>query len=187
MTRLILVCHGQTDWEQANRIQGEVDIPLNVQGRRQAKALAGQLRKMKADAIYSSALSRSYDTAVEIAKPHRLKVKSLNSLNEVNQGLWQGMLVEDAKKKHRKLYSKWESNPLNSKPPKGEGIKEAYDRVITEVGKLLARHKDETICIVSHKPINTLIKCHFLGLDLNKIWELSPMPGTWEILEVESE
>lgn len=187
MTRLILICHGQTDWELAGRIQGEVDIPLNDQGHRQAKALAGQLRKMKADAVYSSALSRSYETACEIAKPHKLKVKPLNSLNEINQGLWQGMLVVDAKKKHKKLYSKWESNPLSSKPPKGEGIKEAYDRVITEVEKLLARHKDETICIVSHKLINTLIKSHFLSLDLNKVWELSPGSGTWELLEVKSE
>lgn len=185
MTRLILVRNGQTDWSKANRIQGEIDIPLNVRGRSQAKACAAQLRGISIDAIYSSALSRSYETALEIAKPHKLKVKTLKSLNEINQGLWQGMLVVDARRKHRKLYSKWESNPLNSKPPKGEGIKEAYDRVITEAEKTLARHKHGTICIVAHRIINTLIKCHFLSLDLNKIWEFSPLPGTWEILEIE--
>lgn len=185
MIRLILVCNGQTDWDLGNRIQGEMDIPLNEEGRRQAKTLAHQLKNVPIKTIYSSTLARSYETAVVLAKPHRLKVRSLKSLSEINLGLWQGMLVADARRKHKKLYSKWESNPLSSKPPKGEGIKEAYDRVITEVEGILARHRSEAVCIVAHGIINTLIKCHFLALDLSKIWSLVSSPGTWEILEVE--
>lgn len=185
MTRLILVCNGQTDWDLANRIQGEVDIPLNEEGRRQARELSHQLKDTPLDAIYSSALARSCETAAEIAKPRKLKVRPLKSLNEINLGLWQGMLVADARSKHKKLYSRWESNPLGSKPPKGEEIKETYDRVITEVEGILARHRDEAVCIVAHGVINTLIKCHFLALDLGKIWSMLPSPGTWEILEVE--
>ena len=80
MTRLIIVRHGQTDWNNVNRIQGEVDVPLNSEGLKEAKCLASQLSSEKIDVVFSSELSRSYVTAEEVARHHKLKVKRVISV-----------------------------------------------------------------------------------------------------------
>lgn len=183
MTKVILACNGRTDWNSNGRIQGLLDIPLNAEGYRQAKEVAEELSDMRIDAVYSGALCRTYQTARIIAQPHKLKVKKITAFNDINYGTWQGMLVDDVKKKHKKSYGLWRSRPLYSKPPKGEGIKEVEQRVVSNVEKLVARHKHQILCLVSHPIINTVIKCHFLKQDLNKIWEILPETGSWEILE----
>ena len=74
MTKIILVRHGQTAWTADNRIQGWLDIKLNEKGLKQAKIIAKALKRKKIDAIYSSELSRAYETARIIARSHKLKV-----------------------------------------------------------------------------------------------------------------
>ena len=185
MTRIILVRHGQTDWNNVGRIQGEVDVPLNNEGLKQAKGIASQLSVEKIDAIFSSELSRSSMTAEEIARRHKLKVKKLKELNELNQGLWQGLLLEEVKKRYKKQYNLWRLDPTFVQPPKGESIKDVYDRVISLVQKLIDRFYDKTICIVSHEIIMGLIQCHFKGVDLKNIWEFTPKIASWEIIDVE--
>lgn len=185
MTRLILVRHGQTDWSNIKRIQGEVDIPLNTDGLREAKTIASELSSERIDAIFSSQLSRCYTTAEEIARHHRLKVKKLKELNELNQGLWQGLLLTEVKKRYKKQYNLWKQDPTLVQPPKGESIKDAYDRVITLTQKLIDKYPKNTLCIVSHEIITGLIKCHFKGLDLKDMWNHTLKKATQETLEVE--
>jgi len=183
MTKVILVCSGQTDWDSNGRIQSLLDIPLNAEGYRQAKEVAEELSDMRMDAIYSGSLSRAYQTARIIAQPHKLKVKKLKAFDDIDYGIWQGVLLDEIKKKHRKSYSLWRARPLYSKPPKGEAIKDVQQRVIVHTEKLLARHRRQIFCLVSHPIINTVIKCHFLKQNLDKIWKMLPETGSWEILE----
>lgn len=184
MTRLILVRHGETDWSRENRIQGWLDIPLNDKGRRQAIQLANELGRFKIDILYSSPLSRSYETAREIARLQNIKVRKLSALRELNQGIWQGLLVEEARKRYRKTYTCWEDSPLSVSPPKGETIEALRNRVISVVNRLINKHRDRTICLVAHKVINAVIKSHYLKLDLNKLWQILPEEGTWEVLDI---
>lgn len=185
MTKLILVRHGETDWNSISRIQGDLDIPLNSQGKKTAERLASELSGEKIDTVCSSALSRSWETAERIAGTRGLKVNRLKELNEVNQGVWQGLLLSEIKKRHKKRFSMWKSQPLSVTPPKGEGMKEAYDRALSCAHKILDRHNEkETICIVSHEIILTLLKCHFLHNDPQNIWKMVPKAGTWEVIEV---
>ena len=184
MTKLILVNQSQTDWDSEHRIQGLIDMPLSAKGSRQSRILAEELSDMRIDAVYSSDLLRAYQTAEALVRPHKLKVRRLRALNDINYGLWQGILISEAQKKHKKSYRLWQTNPLCSKPPKGEGIKEAYQRVSVQIEKLAAKHKQQVTCIVSHPAISALIKCHFLKQDLNNLWSVLPEVGTWEILEV---
>ena len=183
MTKLMLICSGQTDWDSDGRIQGLLDIPLNAEGYRQAKEAAEELSDMRIDAIYSGTLSRSYQTARIIAPLHKLKVKKLKAFDDIDYGMWQGVLLEEIKKKHKKSYNLWRSKPLYSKPPKGEAIKDVQHRVVVNIEKLLVKHKRQIISLVSHPAINTIIKCHLLKQDLGKIWEVLPEAGSWEILQ----
>jgi len=184
MNTLILVRNGETDWNKVNRIQGTVDIPLNGQGKIDAAKIADDLSKIKIDAIYSSELSRSYETAEIIGEGHNLKPQKIKELNEFNQGLWQGLCLDDIKKRYKKQYAVWKSSPFSSKPPKGESMKEAYDKVVKFVEKLLEKHKDNIICIVSHEIVIALIKYHFKKDCEKNIWDITPKPGAWEIVEI---
>ncbi len=190
MTHLILVRHGQTDWNKNGRIQGELDIPLNADGRRQIQAILSGLAHLKGvkniDALYSSQLSRSWETAEEIGKIFGLKVKRLKELNELNQGVWQGLLEKLIMKRYKKLYAIWKESPLATKPPKGEGLKEASDRVIDSVKEIVGRHKGQAVCIVTHEIVSALIKSHYKKTDINKIWQNLPKNASLEVIEVKN-
>src|SRR5436190_1312043 len=91
MTTLLLVRHGETDWNAAGRLQGHTDRPLNEYGRRQAKELADRLAGEGADAIYASDLSRAKETAEIVGERLGLTVVIDADLREKNWGSWEGL------------------------------------------------------------------------------------------------
>ncbi len=184
MTKLILVRHGETDWNRVDRIQGWLDIPLNEKGRRQAERLAEELAGMKISAIYSSPLKRAFQTAEIIAEKYHLSVQKVSDFKEINQGKWQGLPVSEAKKKYKNLYQRWLTHPLEVVPPGGESLEEVYQRVKKTCQTLVNNHPQETLCLVTHKVTAALTKCYYLGLDRNRIWELLPENATWEMIDV---
>jgi phosphoserine phosphatase len=184
MTKLILVRHGQTDWTKVDRVQGTLDIPLNSDGRRTSDSIAEELAGEKIAAVLSSRLSRSSETAERIALKHKLKVSKIKELDEINQGAWEGLLLDDIKKRWKKRFALWKSSPFSITPPKGEGIKDAYDRALSCVHKLIDKYSGETICVVSHGIIITLLKCHFRNLDPDQFWQHVPKPGCWESITI---
>lgn len=184
MTKLILVRHGETDWNQVDRIQGWLDIPLNEEGIKQAERLAKELSEMKIAAIYSSPLKRALQTAKAIAEKQHLKVRKVSALKEINQGKWQGLLVSEAKRRYKKLYSRWLCEPLKVRPPEGESLEEVSQRVEKACQRIVDNPPRETVCLVTHKVTAALIKCHYLSLDRNRLWKLLPENATWEIIRV---
>jgi broad specificity phosphatase PhoE len=184
MTKIILVRHGETAWTPINRIQGWLDIELNEKGLKQAKKIAKELKRKKIDAIYSSELSRAYETARIIAKSHRLRVKKDINLNEINQGKWQGLLVKEAKVAYKELYRRWEEEPLSVRPPGGESILDLYERALHILRKITKKYPKGKVIIVGHKVINAVIKCYLLGINLSTIWKLLPREANWEEIEI---
>ncbi|NOX97436.1 MAG: histidine phosphatase family protein [Nitrospirae bacterium] len=184
MTKLILVRHGETDWNRENRIQGWLDIPLNEEGLKQAEKLAEELSEMKIEAVYSSPLKRALQTAEVVADKHHLAVRKISALREINQGKWQGLLVSEAKKRYRKLYPHWQREPFEVRPPEGERLEEVSRRVRKACRKIVDNHPQETVCLVTHKVAAALIKCHYLGLDRNRLWKLLPENAGWEIIRI---
>jgi len=184
MTKLIIVRTGHTDWNVINRIQGSLDIPLNERGVLSAKRVAYELKEVNIDCIFSSCLCRSYETASIIAQEHNMKLRKAKELNELDHGLWQGLTLAEIKKRYTKQYVSWKASPFSTKPPQGESVKEAYDRVVNFVQKIVDKNKNKQICIVAHEIVIALIKCHFQGLDVNDIWDIITDAGTWEIIDV---
>lgn len=191
MTRLILIRHGQTDWNKDGRIQGQLDIPLNANGKKQIQAIISGLARLKGvkkiNAIYSSQLSRSWETAEEIGKILKLKAKRLKELNELNQGVWQGLLEKAIMKRYKKSYNIWKANPLATTPPKGESLKDACQRVMAAVQKIVNWHRGQTICIVAHEVVYAIIKSRCKKTDLTNIWQDLPKNASWEVLEIKDE
>jgi broad specificity phosphatase PhoE len=91
VTTILLVRHGQTDWNLSRRLQGHTDLPLNERGREQARVLAAELAEEPIDAVYSSDLVRAHETARIVAERHGLDVTAIDDLRERHFGTWEGL------------------------------------------------------------------------------------------------
>ncbi|MEV4657996.1 histidine phosphatase family protein [Micromonospora sp. NPDC049301] len=109
MTRLIVWRHGNTDWNAANRVQGQTDVPLNQLGRDQARDAAPLLASLRPDAIVSSDLSRAAETAAALAALTGLPVRTDARLRERHFGQWQGLLLTEVAESFPAEYARWRS------------------------------------------------------------------------------
>ena len=134
MTTLLLVRHGETDWNAEGRLQGHTDRPLNEHGRRQAKELAETLAGEGADAIYASDLSRAKETAEIVGERLGLTVVIDPDLREKNWGNWEGLTGDE------RVHVEFE----------GESTEAHRDRVMGAVRRIVARHPEERIVVVTH-------------------------------------
>jgi len=159
--KIFLVRHGETDWNAENRIQGAYDVPLNERGLRQAAELSQRLKGENLTRVFSSHLSRSYRTALEIAKPHGLKVERDRRIAEINQGIWEGLLVDEARKLYAEEYSKFERDPTACIPPAGESMERGFARVkeFWRTKMVEGSGGRGNVAIVAHAAINAIIIC----------------------------
>jgi len=172
-TRLILVRHGETDWNLEGRYQGQADLPLNERGREQAKLLAERLRSERIEAIYASDLSRAYETAKIIAKALGQEVKALESLREVDTGVWTGLTFQKVEIRYQKHLREWRADPLRVKRLEGEFYLELFERTKAAIGEIVEAHPDQTVLIVGHGGNIKSIVLDALGVRADRAIEIA--------------
>ncbi len=126
---LVLIRHGQTDWNATGRWQGQADPPLNDVGRAQARLTALELREQKLESLISSDLLRARETAEIIGRALGLEVHLEPRLREVNLGDWQGLYSDEIRARWPEQMKLWLEQPLATRPPNGESIRDLADRV----------------------------------------------------------
>jgi broad specificity phosphatase PhoE len=183
VTRLILVRHGETDWNVEGRWQGQSDVPLNARGQQQAEQVARVLAGYGLSAIYSSDLARASLTAEAIAQATGLPVHRESRLREIDQGEWQGMLIGDIQARYADTFRRRLSDPWMVAPPGGETALQVRQRVLSAVDEILHRHTGETVAVVSHGFSLAVIIAHYRGIPITQVWDL--IPGNCEIVELE--
>ena len=124
MLRIILVRPGSTDYDEQERIQGTLDIPLNAQGMAEVARITQELRDKEIDMVYASPCESAQQTAHAIAEGLDLKWKRLDRLRNLDHGLWQGMQISEVRHKQPKVYRQWQEQPENVCPPEGEMLSE---------------------------------------------------------------
>ena len=184
MTRIVLVRPGSTDFERQGRITGTLDIPLDEEGREQAARIAQELRDTSAEAIYCSPCEPARQTAAVIGEVSRLKPKTIEKLRNLDQGLWQGMLIDDVKRKHPKVFRQWQDHPESVCPPEGEMIHDALARIEPVLAKLLKKHKEGVIIVVAPKPLVMLLQCQLDEAELSDLWKADQPCGSWIMIDV---
>jgi broad specificity phosphatase PhoE len=171
MTEIILIRHGETEWNVGEIFRGRIDIELNETGLKQAELLAEYLGEVKIDAIYSSPLRRALKTAEMIAGSHKLDVKIAPGLIDFDYGEWQGLLHQEVKDKYKELYAAWMNNPHRVRMPAGESLDEVRQRAIGVVDKAIAKYEGSVV-LVSHRVVNKVLICALLGLDNSHFWNI---------------
>ncbi|MFO7819224.1 MAG: alpha-ribazole phosphatase [Halanaerobacter sp.] len=172
-TKLILVRHGETNWNKESRFQGNKDIALNQKGERQAHKLAERLAKEEIDVIYSSDLDRAYKTAQIIAAKHNLAVQTRSNLQEIDFGVWEGLTYQEINEQYPNEFESWQKNPKVNNPEGGESLKDIEARVCKALTEILEEHEGKTILIAAHGGVNRVVISNFLDMPLDRCWRLS--------------
>jgi broad specificity phosphatase PhoE len=176
MTEIILVRHGETEWNVQQVFRGRIDIELNETGLRQAKLLAEYLSGVNIDAVYSSPLRRALKTAEVIASPHKLEVKIAPGLIDFDFGKWQGLTHQEVKQRYRELYTEWIKNPHLIRMPDGENLSDVRERALAVVDEVAAKY-ERSVVLVSHRVVNKVLICALLGLDNSHFWNIKQDTG----------
>ncbi len=159
-TKLILIRHGQTEWNLKKKYCGFTDIGLNATGRAQVKKLQKKLENYKINIIYSSDRKRAIQSAKILFNKREMKI--IPDLKEVGFGIFEGLSYKQIMKKHGLLYSKWLSKPYSISLPKGESLKILEKRVSKAIRKIASLHKNKVIAIVCHGGVTSVFLNHIM-------------------------
>jgi broad specificity phosphatase PhoE len=182
-TRVVLVRHGETEWNRVERFRGRTDIELNHTGRRQARAVAQRVPGWRIAAIYSSPLKRALQTAQPIAEACGLGVATLEGIADVDYGEWSGLSAEEALARWPEVYETWMHTPLLTIFPGGESLPRVQDRSWSALQEVSAAHPGETVLLVSHVVVNRALICSALGLAGETFWRIGQDNAAINVLE----
>jgi probable phosphoglycerate mutase len=177
--RLLLVRHGETDWNRQGRFQGQIDIPLNANGLAQAEAAGTFLASVSIHRAYTSSMARPRQTAEVILASHPgVPLTATRGLVEIGHGLWEGRLEQEIAESWPRLLADWKRAPHTVQMPEGETIHDVWRRSL-ETWRMIAAGLDapETALVVAHDAVNKAILCGLLGLTPADIWAIKQGNG----------
>jgi probable phosphoglycerate mutase len=172
--RLIIVRHGESEWNRIGRYQGQLDAPLSDLGGRQAEALAGRLQREPIDAIFASPLQRAAKTAEAIAHYHPdVPFEQTSALLEIDHGDWQGLIAEEVIARYGEGLREWRSHPSRSQMPNGESFSNILKRVLDFKERLCQEYHGRNVLISTHDVVVKILVADALGMNMdriNRIW-----------------
>jgi broad specificity phosphatase PhoE len=173
MTRIVLIRHGQTVWNREARFRGRAEVELDGFGRLQAEATGRYVAaRWPVVAVYASPMQRAIQTADAVARAHGLTVHPLEGLMDIDFGEWQGCLAEEMEQQYPALFRNWTELPHTMHFPGGEGLDDVRARLVAALDRVVARHPDQTVALVSHTVANRVLLCAVLGLGNDHFWRL---------------
>ena len=169
--RLIVVRHGETNYNAQRRYTGQSDIPLNALGEGQANALRDCLATERLDVIVSSDLERTRVTAKIIARNHDLPLLEDRDLRELAFGEWEGYTYDEVLARDAEKVALWRTDPTENAPPGGETVTQLRDRCARALRRWQAQYPEASVLWVTHGGLIGVLLCHVLGLDLKRRWQ----------------
>jgi len=173
-TRIIAIRHGETTWNVDTRIQGQLNIPLNDTGRRQAGRMALALSDEPITAIYASDLARAWETAHYLGRALGVDVTPEHGLRERGFGEFEGKTYAEIEALLPEQSLRWRKRDPQFAPPGGESLLALRNRVVAAAERLAARHPGELIALVSHGGVMDVLYRAATRLDIQA-------PRTWAL------
>ncbi len=170
--RLIVVRHGETQYNIEHRITGQSDIPLSPLGERQAERVGAYLANENLDLIVSSDLQRAHATAQAIADLHNVPVYEDADLREIAMGQWEGHNSEEIARLFADSQVEWRTDAVHYAIPNGgENLSQVHTRIARAVERWYTQYPDATVVWVTHGGIIGLLACHLLDIDISRRWQ----------------
>ncbi|GFE69289.1 histidine phosphatase family protein [Chroococcus sp. FPU101] len=186
--RLLLIRHGETQWNREGRFQGIRDIPLNENGKIQAQKAADFLKDVNINFAVSSPLARPKETAEIILQHHPdIPLDLQPDLTEICHGLWEGKLETEIEATFPGLLHQWKIQPETVQMPEGENLQQIWDRAIAcwnNIVKIYGDSEQYKIgIVVAHDAINKVILCYLLGLKPEHFWNVKQGNGAVSVID----
>ncbi|MBD2099935.1 histidine phosphatase family protein [Leptolyngbya sp. FACHB-261] len=183
--RLLLVRHGETEWNRQQRFQGQIDVPLNDTGRQQAQQASEFLRSVKLDAAFSSPMLRPRETAEIILRHHpELSLVFLDDLMEIRHGLWEGKYEHEIEAGFPGLLQQWQRHPEQVQMPEGENLQQVWMRATSAWQQAVnATGEGRTSLVVAHDAVNKAILADLLGLKPEHFWCFKQGNGAVSVID----
>ena len=183
MTSIYLVRHGQTAWNKEEIFRGRTDVPLDETGLKQAELAVQYFKGMEIHGIFSSPLSRAWQTAEKVAEFHNLKVQPLQGIIDMSFGNWEGRPHQEIRQNDSMTYRQWVETPHLVRLPGGEGLDDVRVRAMASLGEVIQSHPGKTLVLVSHRVVNKVIICGILGLDNSHFWQITQDPTAINLIQ----
>ncbi|MFM2058659.1 MAG: hypothetical protein RLY71_3044 [Pseudomonadota bacterium] len=166
-TDLILIRHGETDWNRAHRFQGQLDVPLNALGLTQAERLAERLADTPIDLLVCSDLQRARSTAAPLAQRRGLAALPDSAWREQAFGVLEGLTVPTIRAEHPELWAQWIRHVADYALPGGESTRQFHTRALAALHALAAAHPGRQIVVVTHGGVLDMVWRSLHGLSLD--------------------
>ena len=186
--RLLLVRHGETDWNRDGRFQGQIDIPLNENGKKQGAQAGEFLKDVQIDAAVTSSMLRPKETAQKILTHHpEVVLEETQDLWEISHGEWEGKLESEIESGYPGMLSKWQSTPETVQMPGGENLEDVWNRAKVGWGNVVKAFSESdsppTVMVVAHDAINKAILCQVFGLGPEHFWQFKQGNGAVSVID----
>ncbi|MGB3535481.1 MAG: histidine phosphatase family protein [Microcoleaceae cyanobacterium] len=184
--RLLLVRHGETDWNRNGQFQGQIDIPLNDNGRKQGSKAAEFLKDVQINFAVTSPMSRPKETAELILKYHQnLELQLEDEFKEISHGLWEGRYEPEIEQSYPGLLNQWKTEPETVQMPEGENLEQVWNRVDAAWNKIIQTYNKQpvTVLVVAHDAVNKAILCQLLGLSPEHFWNFKQGNGAVTVID----
>jgi probable phosphoglycerate mutase len=191
--RLLLVRHGETDWNRQGRFQGQIDVPLNQTGRQQGNQVAEFLRHVPIDFAVSSPMRRPQETAALILRHHPdVPLELMDQLREISHGAWEGRLEAEIEQQYPGELQRWRETPTQVQMPEGENLHQVWERAIAAWSSIVASAKANPAhakvgLVVAHDAINKVILCHIAGVGPEQFWNFKQGNGAVSVIDYPAE
>ena len=186
-TRLLMVRHGQSQWNLEGRIQGQTDVPLSELGVRQAEAVGNRLATEVIGAVYASPLRRAMHTAEVIDRHHGLGIRIEPVLTEIDHGLWQGRTEAEIEETDGERLRQWQLVPGRVQMPDGERLYDVRRRALGTIRTIAASHPGRSIVIVSHELVIKIVLAEVLGMDYDHLGRFAIANTSLSIVECDGD
>ncbi len=185
-TRFILVRHGESEGNKAERFLGHTDLELTELGHRQAECTAEYLKDTEIDIMYASDLKRAWQTAEHIADKHGLSIIADAQFREVYAGEWEGMRYCDINAKYPELFKFWRESLGRAYCVGGESVRDVHARVQAELFRLAPMYEGMTVCIATHATPIRALRTAALELDFDDAKPVGPANASVTVIDVEN-
>ena len=159
MTTLYFVRHGESESNLRTQFAGSLDMPLTQRGREQASLTAEHLARMPIEAVYSSDLSRAFDTGRTIADMLDIPIYATSQLREIYAGDWEGKSYSELEISFPDSYGVWRNQIGLAVCPNGESVAELQQRISACIASIVEKHPNDTICIATHATPIRVMEC----------------------------
>jgi broad specificity phosphatase PhoE len=170
MTEVVIVRHGETEFNRRGVFRGRFDVPLNDRGREQAGRVARMLGSEPIAAVFTSPLVRATETARAIAGAHGLAAQPDDAFNNIDLGEWQGQEKARVKRERPDLWDLWIHDPDGLEIPGGERLGDVRRRAYERTLRLIREHAGARVVIVTHRSVAKLLSGALLEMESGYFW-----------------